>query len=157
MYRRQASLYLDSPHLETQRLRHNPIQARLIPAHVTLCREDEVDDWVAFAATLNSLSPFELSLGFGTPIRENNFVFLPVRDGLADFHEFRRLLLTHEPRVHTPHVTLIHPRNGECTDSIFAEITRSIPPFRVTFREVMLIEQTGDRAWNVVARVGAKA
>lgn len=45
--RRQATLYLPSPcsvAVEAVRSRYNPVQAELIAAHVTLCREDEVGD-----------------------------------------------------------------------------------------------------------------
>lgn len=153
MNRRQASLYLPNAlHVESLRRRHNPVQARLIPAHVTLCREDEVDDWDAVRETLLSVCPFELTLEFGAPVREHNFVFLPVRKGLDAFHAFRRTLLKAEPRQHIPHVTIIHPRNGTCTDSIFEEIASNIEPFPCTFREVMLIEQKGDGPWFPFAR-----
>ena len=155
MNRRQASLYLtDLPHVESLRLRHNPAQARLIPAHVTLCREDEVSDWDAFHARLESLCPFQITLEFGNPIKDDNFVFLPIRSGIDDFHEFRRAVLLMEPRKHNPHVTIIHPRNGTCTNDIFAQIVASIPPIQFTFREVMLIEQENGGIWNLVARVG---
>lgn len=154
--RRQASLYLSGLfQIEALRRRFNPIQARLIPAHVTLCREDEVADWAAFQANLEALQPFELTLTFGSPVRDQDFVFLPVCSGLDDFQAFRRKLLPREPRNHTPHVTLIHPRNGSCTDEIFGELTASLrSPFQYTFREVMLIEQTDGGVWRVIARVG---
>jgi hypothetical protein len=155
MNRSQASLYLpDLLPVESLRVRYNPAQALLIPAHVTLCREDEVADWGAFRARLETLRPFKITLGFGVPVRENDFVFLPVREGFDEFHEFRTALLMKEPRKHIPHVTIIHPRNGTCTDQIFADISLNIQPFQITFREVMLIEQKDDGVWNEVARVG---
>lgn len=154
--RRQASLYLvDSPDIESMRSRFNPQQARLIPAHVTLCREDEVSDWDAFRTRLESLVPFELVLSFGAPVREGNFVYLPVVEGLDCFHELRCRLLTHEPRRHRPHVTIVNPRNGVCTDENFAEIARSIQPRQHTFKEVTLIEETDTGAWSLIARLGA--
>lgn len=153
--RRQASLYLPEQfQLEALRFRHNPLQAQLIPAHVTLCREDEVVDWVAFESRLESLCPFEITLEFGAPVRERDFVYLPVRSGLEDFHEFRCTLLTTTARRHNPHVTIIHPRNGTCTDQIFAEISATISPFQTTFREVMLIEQEDGGVWKIMSRVG---
>lgn len=156
MIRRQASLYLrEVPHIEALRLRHNPLQARLIPAHVTLCREDEVSDWGVLRGRLESLCPLELVLEFGPPLRDDNFVYLPVLSGLEQFHGLRRDLLDQEPRTQTPHLTLIHPRNGTCTDEVFAEIAASISPFPATFREVKIIEQRDAGVWRVVARVGA--
>lgn len=155
MNRRQASLFLsDQFQIESLRLRYNPVQARLIPAHVTFCREDEVTDWDALRARLESLGPFEIELGFGAPIRENNFVFLPVVEGSDQFHEFRCAILGDDAREQVPHVTIIHPRNGTCTDQIFADITASVSSFQHTFREVMLIEQEGDGVWRTVTRVG---
>lgn len=156
MRRRQASLYLPDPfEVETVRLRYNPIQAQLIPSHVTLCREDEVTDWEAFRARLESLRPFEITLTFGAPVREHDFVFLPVLEGLDVYHLFRRRLLQTEVRNQTPHVTLIHPRNGTCTDEVFADISATIiSPFQRTFCEVMLIEQENGGVWSVVSRVG---
>lgn len=152
--RRQASLYLpDQFQIEALRLRHNPLQAQLIPAHVTLCREDEVSDWVAFEARLESLRPFEITLEFGAPVREHDFVYLPVCSGAEDFQEFRCTILMTAAREHHPHVTIIHPRNGTCTDQIFAEISATISPFQYTFREVMLIEQEDGGVWNIFSRV----
>lgn len=155
MNRRQASLFLpDQFQIEPLRHRYNSVQARLIPAHVTLCREDEVADWDAVKAKLESLCPFEIVLGFGAPIRENNFVFLPILEGCDHFHEFRCAVLGSDARRHVPHVTIIHPRNGTCTDQIFAEITATVAPFQYAFREVVLIEQEGDGVWKTIARVG---
>lgn len=157
MNRRQASLFLpDLFQIESLRRRYNPVQARLIPAHVTLCREDEVADWDAVRTRLESLCPFEIALGFGAPIRENNFVFLPVLEGSDRFHEFRCEILTNDSRRHVPHVTIIHPRNGTCTDEVFADITANVASFQCTFREVVLIEQKGDGIWKTIVRVGTK-
>jgi 2'-5' RNA ligase len=158
MNRRQASLFLpDQFQIESLRLRYNPVQARLIPAHVTLCREDEVADWDAVLARLESLCPFEIVLEFGVPVREDNFVYLPVREGYDEFHEFRCAILTKDARKQVPHVTIIHPRNGICTDQVFADIMATVSSFRYTFREVMLIEQEGDGIWKTITRVGQKS
>jgi hypothetical protein len=154
LIRRQASLYLtDVRHIELLRMRFNPAQARLIPAHVTLCREDEVADWDSFRARLESLRPFELRLTFGKPCRDGNFVYLPVEQGVQEFHNLRCALLTPEPRQHTPHLTIIHPRNGVCTDQDFAEISQAIPSFQHCFQEVMLIWQEGGSVWELLAKV----
>ncbi len=47
-----------------------------------------------------------------------------------------------------PHVTIIHPRNGVCTDNAFAEIQRMLPPFQWTFSEISLIEQINGGPWK---------
>jgi hypothetical protein len=155
VFRRQASLYLpDSTQIEFLRQLYNPTQARLIPAHVTLCREDEVTDWNSFQERLESLVPFAIAIEFGPPIRDDNLVFLPVRNGADEFHKLRRLLLMDDCRELTPHVTIIHPRNGICTDEIFADICAQVSPFHVTIREVMLIEQEDGGIWKLVERIG---
>ena len=156
MKRRQASLFLvDQFAIEALRLRHNPVQARLIPPHVTLCREDELTDWDALQARLEALRPFEITLTFGPPVRENHFVYLPVCEGFADYQDFRRKMLQTDARIQIPHLTLIHPRNGICTDEIFADVSATInAPFQCTFREVMLIEQQDGGVWQVITRVG---
>lgn len=155
MKRRQASLFLrDQFQIESLRLRYNPVQARLIPAHVTLCREDEVADWDAVHARLESFCPFEIVLGFGAPVREDNFVYLPVNLGGDQFHEFRCAVLKTHARKHVPHLTIIHPRNGVCSDQLFAEISTTVSSFEYTFPEVMLIEQEDDGVWKTISRVG---
>ena len=151
-----CTIYLSGQsQIETVRLRYNPLQAQLIPAHVTLCREDEVTDWITFEARLKKLSPFQVTLTFGVPVREDNFVFLPVQEGRNNFHDFRSAILSKEARTQTPHVTLIHPRNGTCTDQIFAEIVATVnAPFQYSFREVMLIEQENGGVWKSISKVG---
>lgn len=152
--RRQASLYLfDHFTIESCRSRFNPAQARLIPPHVTLCREDEVTDWGAWQKSLESLLPLEITLEFGDPVREENFVYLPVARGLEDFRQLRAKILRPPVREHSPHLTLIHPRNGICSDEIFNEITANLRPFQYTFREVALIEQVDGGAWTLISRI----
>lgn len=155
MKRRQASLYLTGQSdIEALRSRYNPMQARLIPPHVTLCREDEVTDWEDLQNRLESMRPFEITITFGIPVREDNFVYLPVVEGLEEFQSFRRAILSKEARIHTPHLTLIHPRNGICSEQIFADISKTITePFPYTFREVRIIEQEVGGIWSVISRV----
>lgn len=156
--RRQASLFLDGfPHLEKLRRDFNPAQARLIPAHLTLCREDEVDDWDRLQARILSLLPIQLELEFGLPVREGNFVYLPIRSGAAAWDELRYRLLdcgNGPPRNQLPHLTLIHPRNGICTDQALAAIQRECEVFSTTFRSIRIIEQTGELPWQTIFEAG---
>ncbi len=155
--RRQASLYLrEASKIEALRLRFNPAQAMLIPAHITLCREDEVSDWVDLERRLRALAPVNLNLEFGLPIREDNFVYLPVVGSTEPFDQLRHDLLGvngQAPRKHLPHLTIIHPRNGVCTNEIFTEVVASLQPFRATFREISLIEQRDGGVWNCFATI----
>lgn len=57
--RRQVSLYLPEPArsiVGAARARADPIQHELIPAHVTLCRDDEATDWAMACAQGVSLT-----------------------------------------------------------------------------------------------------
>lgn len=163
--RRQASLFLhEVPLIEGLRWKFNPNQAALIPPHVTLIREDEVLDWKKLGNQLSMLGKWELMLGFGKPIWHDGLVYLPVSESRSTavsltFDSLRAKLLvgqseddlTHAPRKHVPHLTLIHPRNGLCTDSIFAEIQQSLVEFEYCFREVVLIEQSDGGPWRVLS------
>jgi hypothetical protein len=152
--RRQASLFLAGvPAVESMRNRWNPEQARLIPAHLTLCREDEISDWDGLQVKMKSLCPFEIHFAFGAPVRDGNFVYLPILDGLDSFRKLRRQLLSENARNLEPHVTIIHPRNGICTDCIFSEIQQSIQPFGTSIRDVRLIEQVDGGVWRTFALI----
>lgn len=161
-FRRQASLYLpdgnDRRRIEILRRRFNPAQAALIPAHVTLCREGEVTDWEALAARAQDLRPIKVSLRFGPPVREGNLVFLPATGPVAQFDDLRAALLSSggtPPRRETPHITLVHPRNGTCDDAAFRDIRAAAVPFTAVFNMIMLIEQRNGGVWRTWSRVGS--
>ena len=140
--------------LEMLRTQFNPIQARLIPAHVTLCREDEVADWKDLESRIQAALPIGITLNFGSAVRDGNLVYLPVVSGVEEFDSLRHRLLGQEgttPRKQTPHITIIHPRNGICTDDAFAEISARLQSFTVTLREISLIEQTNGGPWRKLA------
>lgn len=150
--RRQASMYLSGQQaIEDLRMQFNPSQACLIPAHVTLCREDEVKDWSLFESRVLEIGCIGITIDFGMPIRDGNFVYLPAISVTDPFDDLRVKLLkngTDVPRKQMPHITLIHPRNGCCTDVAFAAISRQIEPFSWTFREILMIEQIDGGPWS---------
>lgn len=151
--RRQATLFLRGRRvIEDVRARFNPEQSRLIDAHVTLCREDEVDDWPRLAARLRGRPPVGVTLEFGEPVRQGDMLFLPCSGSTSAFDEVRANLLGHRVRKHEPHITLIHPRSGKCTDEIFEMARSLIKPFSHTFDEVSLIEQTAGGIWRSFER-----
>jgi 2'-5' RNA ligase len=157
--RRQATLFLPEPEAATinaLRAWVNPAQAALIAAHVTLCREDEVQDWGKLRERLATAAPIDLTLSFAEPHREGNLVVLPAEVAGNAFARLRHQLLSrpgHEPRPMVPHLTLIHPRNGTCTDRLFSELRQRCSPFTVTIRAVSLIEQSEGAAWREVLSV----
>jgi 2'-5' RNA ligase len=143
--------------IEDLRIRFNPLQAQLIPAHVTLCREDEVDDWMALQTRIQAQLPIALTLSFGPPVRDGNLAFLPATEGIEHIDDLRHRLLDNgimRPRKQTPHVTIIHPRNERCTDAVLEEISQRLQPFTLTLREVSLIEQTKGGRWVRLAHFG---
>ena len=156
--RRQATLFLSEvTAIEEMRCRFNPAQAKLIGAHVTLCREDEVFNWQALHDRLFLCEPIHVTLEFGPPVKDGNLVILPTIGRTDDFDELRYRLLSANgtpPRKHNPHVTIIHPRNGICSDSIFQEIAAKIPGLSVTFTCVSLIEQHNGGTWRPVSQFG---
>ncbi len=158
--RRQATLYLPLPNsdrVESLRSQFNRDQFELIRAHVTLCREDEVSDWGELASRLLDLGRIEVELEFGMPIRDNNLVYLPAIGSTDSFDSLRNAILASKrslPRKHSPHITLIHPRNGLCTDAVFDEITAQSEPFAINFRCVTMIEQVHAERWRELATFG---
>lgn len=161
--RRQATLYLPPPDndlVEWIRSHFNPVQFGLIRAHVTLCREDEVGDLGELSSRLTKLGAIEVELTFGTPVRDRNRVSLPAFGSTESFDALRDSLLAvggSGPRKQDPHVTLVHPRNGTCSDSDFEEIARRCGPFTTTFRTVSLIEQVDGGPWKEWAAPGMRA
>ena len=66
--RRQLTLFLNEPkgNIEKIRSEFNPVQFDLIPAHVTLCREDEIEPIQETIERIKSISlekPVPIELG----------------------------------------------------------------------------------------------
>lgn len=159
--RRQATLYVPSPEstwIEALRCEFNPCQHQLIRAHATLCREDEVSDWNEFESRLRLFDAIAIQQEFGNPIRDGNLVYIPAVGQTDSFDAMRSALLANgksEPRKHFPHITLIHPRNGICTDAIFSAIMQRCSPFTLTIRCVTLIQQSNGDAWQDLVTIAS--
>lgn len=128
------------------------MQASLIAAHVTLCRDDEVLEWSALQDRAHQMSEFEVSLRFGAPVREQNLVYLPVVGSTESFDKLRLQVLDDETcRIQEPHITLIHPRNGICTDATFEAIQSLFnEELNIAFRELTFIEKIGEQPWRSI-------
>jgi len=157
--RRQLSLFVAEPEsaeLDALRARADPVQHALIPAHVTLVRDEDVDDWSAVRARLEALAPLRLELELGPPRpMEGGGAFLPVVGPSAAFDELRaRLLLGQrgEARAQTPHLTLLHPRNRARWGLTLEQVCAQRTPARVAFDHVVMIEQVAGAPWRIVAR-----
>lgn len=143
--------------IENIRQQFNPIQYNLIKSHVTLCREDELIDLEKVIQNISNLSINELSINFGKVSRfsEKKGLFLPGKGPNEAFQKLRTHLLQGNkeqpsPRYHTPHITLMHPRNSTCTDKLFEKIKNIAFPTQITFHTISLIEQEIGKEWRVL-------
>lgn len=152
----QLSLFVPAEQatvIEQVRRQYNPVQYTLIPAHVTLCREDELTSLEAVLKNLEQLDFPAFTITFNTPIRFDNGrgVLLPAIDSTF-FQELRKIVLkgvVDQPRIHAPHLTLMHPRNSTCTDMHYKEILTINLPDCFHFNKISLIEQVNGGAWAI--------
>lgn len=143
--------------IENVRQQYNPAQYQLIKSHVTLCREDELFDLATVKKNLLQLMSINCTIAFGKPLRfdDGKGLMLPALDDASDFQTLRALVLKdciELPRMSMPHITLIHPRNGSCTDEIF-EIAQKLDfPSSIRFDNIHLIEQCNGGKWQSLHR-----
>ncbi len=155
--RRQLTLFVppaDALLLEAVREQLDPVQHRLIPAHVTLCRENELE--APAEATLRDrlvhldAPPLTLTFGAAVPFSGHG-VMMRCLAGDADFHALRALLLDDTAlRCHEPHLTLAHPRNPRSSHNEPASYATLPSALQITFTSICVIEQTGQEPWQVL-------
>lgn len=155
--RSQLSMYLPEPRarqLESVRRILDPLQSSLIPAHVTLCREDELAliGRDSLAARFRDVPESGVTLQFGRPeLFHEHGILVPCIAGERDFHLLREHILgSRSIRRHAPHITLAHPRNPRAAGNCLANANVLPQVFEVTFTGANLIEQTGSAAWHVL-------
>ncbi|MBK9690824.1 MAG: 2'-5' RNA ligase family protein [Gemmatimonadetes bacterium] len=154
----QLSLYVPpaaATILEAVRRRVDPVQARLIPAHVTLCREDELAGLAREVLAARCAEPGRapLTLLFGRPETfHGHGIQLPCIAGEPAYHALRQRLLGGGAIRHAePHLTLAHPRNPKVPGDTLA-IAQSLPEgLSLTFDVARLIEQEPGAPWRVLA------
>jgi hypothetical protein len=139
----------------------DPIQASLIPAHVTLCREDELGDMSCsdIETTLGIPAAQVLTLQFGRPLAfQGHGLLLPCVAGEAQFRTLRELILTPaKARRHEPHITLAHPRNPKSDNNSLASALELPDGLSFRFCVVQLIEQAGAAPWRLVREFALNA
>jgi hypothetical protein len=153
----QLSLFvppLDADRLENARHQLDPVQAKLIPAHVTLCREDELQDFdfAALGTILGILGAWPLTLSFGSPeVFQGHGVLLPCIEGEEAFHELRCCLLcSRTVRHHAPHITIAHPRNPRSPHNVSTNFDVIPTGLVITFGAIQYIAQEEHASWQVV-------
>ena len=157
--RQQLTLFVnrkDASVIESIRVKFNPRQQQLIDSHVTLCREDEIANIDKVIDNLQKLDTSAITIQFGhvTRFDNNKGVLLPASVNNEEFHQLREKILTalNMPvRRHEPHITLMHPRNSNCTDEIFEEIKSVNLPTSLKFDTVSLIEQIDGGQWQIIS------
>ena len=155
--RKQLTLFIEDPSgtIEAIRATRNPVQHRLIAAHVTLCREDELDAFDTIIKNIQSVqlsNPIRLQLGTVQRFDDGKGLWIPIIDPQNAFKELRKNVLGRSvpSKEQLPHITLIHPRNATCTDAIFEAIKKQKLPTDVVVTSISLIAQTNGGKWQVM-------
>lgn len=154
--RRQLSLYVPEPQrstIDAVRAVLDPVQHALIPAHVTLCREDELAaiDEATLAVRLAVAAP--ITLRFGAPVHfDGHGILMPCVEGEPGFHALRQHVLGRdEIRRASPHLTLAHPRNPVAPGNDLANAASMQNSVTLRFDRVHLIEQVDGGVWQTLA------
>lgn len=157
--RQQLTLFVSDPTRSIEKIRSafNPEQFRLIAAHVTLCREDEISPIGDIVQNLKSIKidcPLSIKFSGAERFAGDAGVLMRAKHCEA-FQALRRNILRGSAeliRLHDPHITLMHPRNSSCTDEIFDEIESYELPVELDFEEVSLIEQINGGPWRLIEK-----
>ena len=155
--RKQLSLYVPADaakEIEAVRKVVDPIQSNLIPAHVTLCREDELSDFAAIKARLAHIPLKPITLRFGKPeIFSGHGLLLNYIDGEDEFRLLREYLLTSKNISNqSPHITLAHSRNPKSSGNSLGNTSRLPEIIKIIFPTIYLIEQVESEPWQVLEK-----
>ncbi|MES2038990.1 MAG: 2'-5' RNA ligase family protein [Pseudomonadota bacterium] len=153
--RQQLSMFVPPQSAtDLERVRHivDPIQSNLIPAHITLCREDELTDFSTIRDRLKNLQMPAITLNFGpAQVFYEHGLILHCISGEEVFLQLREYVLgTNEIRKQYPHLTLAHPRNPKDTGNSLALAASLSHPLKISFTDIHLIEQEGSAPWRVL-------
>ena len=153
--RDQLTLFVPPPNaaaLEATRIMLDPVQASLIAAHVTLCREDEIDKFssIYLRDRLTASGIKIVTLRFGAPEPfSGHGILLPCIDGEHEFQALRQFVLgTKSMRRQAPHITLAHPRNPRAVGNTFANAFGLADGLCITFTSIAHIRQDGAMPWQ---------
>jgi 2'-5' RNA ligase len=155
--RKQLSMYVPenvAEDIEAVRKTVDPIQSRLIPAHITLCREDELGDLSKLKTRLSSIPFKPLTLRFGkSETFSGHGLLLNCIEGADDFRLLREYLLDSKNiRNQTPHITLAHPRNPKSAGNLVSAAAVLPAVITINFPAIYLIEQKASEPWRILAR-----
>lgn len=152
--RRQLTLFVPEEQreiIEKIRAEFNPIQYSLISAHVTLCREDEIEPNKLLKNNIQLSKPLEINFSQVERFADGKGLMIPASADNIEFNELKKNILGGNLiRNHQPHITLMHPRNSICTDEIFERIKVIELPKQFSFNEICLIEQVNGKKWMII-------
>jgi 2'-5' RNA ligase len=155
--RKQLSMYVPSgaaQDIEAVRKVVDPIQSSLIPAHITLCREDELCDLSKLKDRLSKIPFKPLTLSFGKlEAFAGHGLLLNCIEGEHEFRLLREYLLDSKNiRKQKPHITLAHPRNPKAAGNLLSSTSQLPETIEIIFPTIYLIEQERSEAWHVLER-----
>jgi 2'-5' RNA ligase len=155
--RKQLSMYVPTyaaQDIEAVRKVVDPIQSSLIPAHITLCREDELCDFSKLEDRLNKIPFKPLTLTFSKPeIFSGHGLLLNCIEGKHDFKLLREYVLdSKDIRNQKPHITLAHPRNPKSAGNLLSSTSRLSEIIEIIFPTIYLIKQEMGKPWLVIER-----
>jgi hypothetical protein len=147
----------EAKEIEHIRKQFNPIQQQLIACHVTLCREEEIEDINRVLHNLQALDISGITMRFAPAARfaDGKGVWLPAAGDNEEFHQLRLEIMGGSEKAlgrPEPHITLMHPRNSTYTEEIFRLIQKADLPTLLSFDEVSLIEQVNGEPWETLRR-----
>ncbi len=158
MIRRQLSLFLPEPErrtIDAVRQKVDVQQHKIIPAHITLCGDEEIDSFSAADDSIRSLGNIDIALSLGPVVRlQDGCVLIPVVGPTTSYDHVRQHILRDRYKQRTPHITLLHPRNSIGKEHLFTAIKEEPLPTFVRLNEIVLIEQIDGGVWKVVERFG---
>ena len=155
--RKQLSMYIPNnaaKDIEEVRKVVDPIQSSLIPAHITLCREDELCDLSKLKDKLSNIRFKPLTLSFGNlEVFSGYGLRLNCIEGEEEFCFLRESLLgSKNIRNQKPHITLAHPRNPKSTGNSLGNTSKLPKIIKITFPTIYLIEQEESEPWQLLER-----
>lgn len=158
MKRQQLTIFLDETEaisIESIRRKFNPRQYRLIKSHITLCREDEIEDFRLIESNLGKIDmeQFELKINGLKRFSEGKGVLITITDEKNQFRKLRELILQNKnstPREHKAHITIMHPRNSICDDEKFRVIQKFELPKKLSVKKISFIEQEIGKEWRTL-------
>lgn len=153
----QLTMFLEEKEsflMEKIRMEFNPLQFQLIKSHITICRGEELVKKDKVLQNLQQLKckPITLQLSKLKRFADGKGVLIPVQDLNNELQNLRKHLLqgaVENPKQLEAHITLIHPRNGTCTDAIFEKIKLLDLPTQCSIHTISLIEQWNGEKWEI--------